>query len=1190
MAGLLAEKKPFSVSGLGGSADTCLLHRLLEQGDSPWLVVAPDFKKAHRLYRDLLYFEGQPEERYEPLTPGGRRIFLLPAWEVRPQDEQSPHLRVSSQRIEVLGRMRSGAPMIVVAPVEALMQRVPPPDLFGGAEELILAGEELDLEELLRRLLRWGYSRVSRVEDPGDFGVKGGIVDVFCPLYGLPLRIEMIGETVETIRPFDPATQRSVARELGALREATLLPVREVLFHDDAGRRAATRLKELELAGKASVRLGRRLREDLALETFFAGVEFLQPAFHGPLPALTDLLGERWRVAVLEPPKAQERAEERWEELLEGYRLRREEGWPFSEPEELFLSAADVATWLRAPRCVHFRDLEVEEPERIALRARTEALKSFLIGGPAAAAEKAGGRRRADSADDTEVDAERGGEGAETSILSPLAEAVEKWRGLGRRITFVCHTLGQAERLEGLLSHLDIPARTMEREAGGGPRPGEVAITRGGLSEGFAWPAEGLVFITEEDLFGPKKRRAPSREVSGSKVAGMLSGLADLSPGDFVVHVHHGVGRYLGLERLAVSGLEGEFLHVEYAGGDKLYLPVDKIRLVSRYSGAEGHAPGLDKLGGPGWARTKKKVKDAVLKMAGELLRIYAAREACEGFSHSPPDVLYREMESTFPYEETPDQERAVEEVLADMRKSRPMDRLVCGDVGYGKTEVAVRAAFKSVEDGKQVAVLVPTTILAQQHLETFRERLGRYPLTVEALTRFRTSSEQKNILGRVTAGEVDIVIGTHRLLQRDVRFKNLGLVVVDEEQRFGVSHKEKLKKLRLTVDVLTLTATPIPRTLHMSFMGLRDMSIINTPPADRLSIRTVVTRFSDETIREATLKEIKRGGQVFFVHNKVKGIGAMERYLRELLPEARIATAHGQMDSGRLEEVMLDFLDRKFQILLCTTIIESGLDIPSVNTIIVNRADKFGLAQLYQLRGRVGRGSARAYAYLLLPRSERITDDARTRLKVIQDISELGGGFRIAAHDLELRGGGNLLGDAQSGHLAAVGFDLYTELMGEAVAELKGEAAPPEIDPEVNLGLAAFIPSSYAPDMGERLNLYKRLGAAPDEDALWALQDEIVDRYGAAPGEVKHLVGLMELRLALRRAGAVSLDFAGKSLTVAFHPELGREGTVKATRLAGEEPDRCRLTPDGRLAYRLDERGVRGVLHEAKRLLQRIA
>jgi len=705
----------------------------------------------------------------------------------------------------------------------------------------------------------------------------------------------------------------------------------------------------------------------------------------------------------------------------------------------------------------------------------------------------------------------------------------------------------------------------------------------GGLSEGFRLPDEKIAVITEEEIFGQRVRRRGEAE---ARAQAFLSSLAELKEGDYVVHADYGIALYKGLLHLKMNAMEGDFLHLEYTAGDRLYLPVDRIEKVQKYVGGEAQAPRLDRMGSGAWEKARVRARAAVEELARELLNIYARREMNQGFRYSPPDRLFREFEASFPYEETADQLAAIADVLDDMQTGRPMDRLICGDAGYGKTEVAIRAAFKAVLDAKQVAMLVPTTVLARQHWETFRERFKEYPVEVEMVSRFRSATEQKHVLKRAAEGKVDILIGTHRLLQRDVKFHDLGLVIIDEEQRFGVSHKERLKKLRTEVDVLTLTATPIPRTLHMSLMGLRNLSIIDTPPVDRLAIRTYVTRFDDDLIREAIIRELRRGGQVFFVHNRVQSIDAMAGFLKTLVPEARIAVGHGQMGEKALEKVMLGFVEGESNVLVCSTIIENGLDIPRANTIIVNRADCFGLSQLYQLRGRVGRSSYRAYAYLLIPGEGTVTREARNRLKVLQEMTELGVGFRVASHDLELRGAGDLLGSKQAGQIAAVGFEMYTELLEEAIQELKGLAKEDQVDPEIRLGISAYLPEKYVSDPNQRLVFYKKLAAADDEEALYAVVDELRDRYGEVPEPAAVLLEVMKLRVLMKRLKVELVEYDGRQLIFAFHAAT-RVTPEKILHLMENSAGKYRFSPDYRLSVRLGRLDREEVLKATKKELQ---
>jgi transcription-repair coupling factor (superfamily II helicase) len=697
--------------------------------------------------------------------------------------------------------------------------------------------------------------------------------------------------------------------------------------------------------------------------------------------------------------------------------------------------------------------------------------------------------------------------------------------------------LSGAERIRQLLAEYGLAPQLVRDPRPGARwgRAGRVEVRVADLSEGFALPTDRFALLTEEELFGVRERR---RHHGSIRETAALEGLAQLQPGDALVHAQHGIGVYRGLValdlRAAGPKIQGEFLRLEYEGGDRLFVPVYRLHLVQRYVGSEGHAPKLDKLGGQSWEKTRKQVKGSLRDMARQLLNLHAARELAEGFRFSPRDRPLEEFEAAFPFEETPDQHAAIEDVLADMQRPKPMDRLVCGDVGFGKTEVAIRAAFRAAMDGKQVAILVPTTVLCTQHEETFRKRFAGYPLRIDSLSRFRTPKESAEVVEGLRSGAIDIVIGTHRLLQKQVEFRDLGLLVVDEEHRFGVADKERIKRLRQQVDVLTLTATPIPRTLQLAFAGLRDLSVIHSPPADRLAIRTQLARWSESLIREAILRELRRGGQVFFVHNRVQSIGEIAELLARVVPEARVVVAHGQMGERELEARMLRFLHGEADVLLSTTIIESGLDIGRANTMLIDRADHFGLAQLYQLRGRIGRSTHRAYCYLLVRGGERtLTDDARKRLEAIQSFTELGSGFKLAGLDLEIRGAGNLLGAAQSGNMAAVGFDTYMELLDETIEELRGNPRTVLVDPEIRLPVSARLPEDYVPDVSQRLVLYKRLASAPDEADVDRIRDELLDRFGALPEEATHLLAVIRLKIAARRLGVAAVDLAGEQIVL---------------------------------------------------------
>ena len=1136
----LSTGNPLRVTGLYGSSRAYLLAAVFRSVKRPVLAVLPDQESADAFASDLKFFLG-PDD-----------VLAYPQTEVLPFEPLAAHQDIQAQRMEVLFSLLSKKTAVVVTPAPNLMQRVTPRESLGERVIIIRKNEEVERDSLVTSLQEAGYSRMTMVEDRGDMSVRGGILDIFPPIYDSPLRIEFFGDEVESIRTFDVATQRS----LKEMDEARILPSRETTVQRStrigARERLIERAEELGLKREAWEPLSDRLREGT-----LPGLDSLLPLFHKKLDTIFDYLKEGALVALIEPELVQKGLEAFGEEIESAAERISKRSEFFVEPESLYIKAEDaLASLSKEPL------LKIEALRGDAAQVHTESNLDIR----------------------QEISFRKGEE-----LLKPLSDRVAAWIDSGQAVYITAHNRGQAERTRELLEGYSLRPVFSNVDITEIKGPG-LYIATGSLSTGFRLPSESLVIVSEEEVFGERvKRRAPPSR----KLEAFLTQLQDLSVGDFIVHKQHGIGLYRGLKRLSIDGVENEFLLLEYRGGDRLYLPVWRVDLVSKYHGLEGSSPELDKLGGPGWERTKKKVKQAVEKLAGELLKLYAERAVADGFAFSPPDRLFHEFEAGFEYEETPDQARAIEDTLKDMEEPRPMDRLICGDVGYGKTEVAIRAAFKAVLDKKQVAILVPTTVLAQQHYRTISKRLSAYPVVVEVLSRFRSKAEQKEVVKGLSAGRVDIIIGTHRLLQNDIEFKDLGLIVIDEEHRFGVAHKEKLKKLRSKVDVLTLTATPIPRTLHMSLASIRELSIINTPPEDRLAIRTQVTRFDEEIVRDGIERELARGGQVFFVHNRVQSIAAIEEMLRRVVPHTRIAVAHGQMKEGDLEKKMMGFVNREYDILLSTAIIESGLDIPSANTIIINRADRFGLAELYQLRGRVGRSKHRAYAYFFCPSMGEITGDARKRIEVIQELCEPGSGFRVATYDLEIRGAGELLGAAQSGNIAQVGFDLYTQLLEQAVREIKGEEAEEAIEPEINLRVSQYIPEDYIPDTKQRLNLYKRFSSVASEDEIFTILEELEDRYGPPPALVENLMSAAGLKLMLKELNARELTQKGTRLHLAFEHTEGHlppeRASKKALMLAQKEPKRYRVTPEGRfvLFMKPDEVVLEAARYVLKELLK---
>ncbi|MFQ5691615.1 MAG: transcription-repair coupling factor [Nitrospinota bacterium] len=1046
------------------------------------VAVAPTEAAARRLYEDLRFFA----------DPAGPRVLHLPSWELAPLEPLSPSPQTVGRRLSALSAWVREEASVTVTSLAALAQRMVPPVELLSAARALAPGDRLERDDLIEGLLRAGYGRAPLVEDEGEYAVRGALVDVFPPQSEFPVRIEFDEEGVLSLRRFQVADQRSVER----LERVEVLPAREVLLAGDALDRAAGRLREWAKSREGGERDRYELLADRLLEDgHFPGLETLAPLFRDDLIAGVDALPPGAWVALCEPDAFAEADAARWDGLEGAVQTGEKEALPF--PLEAYaLPPGGVLEALRG---------------RAAPGAPLVELSSLALSGE----EGEEGVAR--------LHLSTGYPGAFQGQIPALIRQMKTWLSRGLRVAVVAVHRTQALRLKQILQEYELGARIGEGGAELFSEPGEaeVCILIGRLSEGFQSDDLGWVAIREEEIFyAPVRRRAAAPLRRKAFEAAFRS----LAVGDYVVHRDYGIGRYQGVDRLGLAGEEREFLVVEYRDGDRLFVPMESLNLVQKYMGAGQGAPRLDRLGGTAWTRTKRNTKKSILAMAKQLMELAASRQVAQGFAFSADDHWSQEFSGSFPYEETPDQLQAIREVTEDMERRRPMDRLVCGDVGFGKTEVAMRAAFKAVLDKKQVCVLAPTTVLADQHQFTFRERFADYPVTVECLTRFRKRSEQRDVLRRLAAGEVDILIGTHRILQADVQFRDLGLVVVDEEQRFGVAHKEKLKRLRTSVDVLTLTATPIPRTLHMSLLGIRDLSVINTPPPDRLAIRTYVCQFEDRVIREALSRELERGGQAFFVHPRVETIEATARYLRRLMPGLRLAIAHGQMREKPLHEAMVGFLERKYDVLLCTTIIENGLDIPNANTIVVNRAEMYGLAQLYQLRGRVGRSDRQAYAYFLVQGGRLLTPTARRRLKALEELSELGAGFRLAAQDLEIRGAGNILGQEQSGRIAAVGFDLYCRMMEEAVEELKGKRAAPRKEPELSLGIQAALPDDYVPGLNQRLELYREIAEAQTTGELEELRRALADRFGSLPSGAESLFDVARLRILASRAGVEKL------------------------------------------------------------------
>ena len=1099
------------ISGLRGAGRaTVAAHLIRAQGDRPALVLVPTAKAADAFLEDLRAALGEPEDG---------RVRAFPRHDSQPYERFSPQAFVVASRMDVLYRWlastrREGAVAspdpapVVVAPWTALALRVPSRESVRARSVHLEVGQTLDRDALVQRLVAAGYARMPLVEERGELAVRGGILDLFPPQRARPIRVELLGDEVESIREFDAASQRSQEK----LGYAVAPPPRELLLDRSLVVERSEALRELAASQDVSPRSVDELVDSLLRGHIPPGAEALAPLLQPSLESVLDFLPDDTLVVVDDPGAGSDRLVRYAKEMLGNFEIGLAAGRVLCPPAELSVSPEVLEEGIRQRRPIWLERLAVEGPDAgidtLTVRATgNDELRRELV--------------RARSSD---------------AALEPLADRLLELRDARWRTVLTVSSLSHAERLRTLLGEYGIESHTATdpRPVWRWSRPGRVEVRIADLSEGFALGIEKLLVVTEEEIFGPRERR---RTRSHWPEGAAVEGIAQLSTGDTLVHADHGIGIYRGLVELDLGGIGGEFLRIEYEGGDRLFVPVHRLNLIQRYAGSDGHVPRIDRLGGATWEKAKRQVRKSLRSMAHELLSLHAARELTEGHGFAPRDRMFEEFEATFPYEETPDQLAVIEDVLADLQRPKPADRLVCGDVGYGKTEVAVRAAFRVVMDGFQVALLVPTTILCQQHLETLRERFEGYPVEIESLSRFSRPKESRAVLEGLADGKVDIVIGTHRLLQKNVRFRNLGLLVVDEEHRFGVAHKERIKQLKKTVDVLTLTATPIPRTLQLAFTGIRDLSVIDTPPADRLAIRTQVCQSSEQLVREAILREVRRGGQVFYVHNRVQTIGVVAQMLEKTVPEVSVIVAHGQMKARELEEKMLGFLHGKGDVLLCTTIIESGIDNPRANTILIDRADRLGLAQLYQLRGRVGRSSHRAYAYLMVPGQAALSDDAERRLEAIQDLSQLGSGFRLANMDLEIRGAGNLLGMEQAGQLAAVGYETYMEMLQETIDELRGQAREEEVDPEIRLPVVARLPEDYVAVVSQRLVLYKRLASCRDEAEIDRIRDELLDRFGPLPEEAANLIEVIQIKTRARALGIACVDLARGELVLTAAP-----------------------------------------------------
>jgi transcription-repair coupling factor (superfamily II helicase) len=1207
-----------SISGLvAGPARALVLAALQRQTAKHFALVVPAQRDLENWERDIGFWYCALRGTSEC----GDAVAVLPASESDPYAGGSPHAETLERRALALWRLARRQQDFLLLTSRALARRTVAPSDIMKAGAVLRRDEDASPEELVDKLVASGYVREDPVGAIGEFSMRGGILDVWPPGHDAPVRIEFFGDTVDSIREFDPETQLSTTQ----LPQVEIAPMRELIARPSDFREWAAQAR----ARWHDPRFARSMRDrtDFADEgEDFPGWEWLISIVRERNASIFDYLSGA--VLVIDEPVAVENflvdafhtLEQRYAEndAADDLGLR---------PDELYLSADELRSEIDRMQRVEVRALgrtatkidqeialDAETPKISVGKERAKRKPLFLF--PATHWEprlEAGlvppGRTSAASKQDEglgEIAWQAQSVMRYHGRLPDLARDLIERRKSGSTTLFVMPSSGVAERVTEILRDYEVNARLTSFEDTSEFASPDAIVTSGKLSGGFELPASHLVVHIEGDLFDEAAEPALERRAMAIKrekkrrarAAAFLSDFRDLKVDDYVVHIDHGIARFGGLVTLDLGPTEAavardvakprsEFMLLYYADEAKLYVPVERLDLVQRYSSAEATQPSLDKLGGLGWHKTKAKAKRAMRDMADELLRLYAERKLVQGHAFPQDTPWQNEFEQGFEYTLTADQETAIEDVKSDMQTPTPMDRLLCGDVGYGKTEVAMRAAFKTVMDGKQAAILTPTTVLAYQHFDTFRQRFAPFPVKVELLSRFRSTKEQKDVVKRVEAGEVDVVIGTHRMLSKDVSFKDLGLVVVDEEQRFGVAHKERLKQLKKRVDVLTLSATPIPRTLNMSLSGLRDMSLIETPPRDRLAIQTQVVQSSDVVIKSAIDLELARGGQVFFIHNRVESIETIAALVKRLVPNCRIAVAHGQMNEKEMEAIMLDFIAYKYDVLVATTIIENGIDIPRANTIIINRADNYGLSQLYQLRGRVGRSNRRAYAYLLIPAEQELTPIARRRLSAIREFSDLGAGFRIAALDLELRGAGNMLGGEQSGHMDALGFDLYTQMLERTVAELRGEQVEDEPTVSINVGIDVGIPESYISDMGQRLRTYKRVSSARDEDALAAIRAETEDRYGRVPEPVEDLFDYARLRQAAELVGVVSIDRTREGIAIKL-AEKARVAPEKLMELIHAR-EGTNFAPSGVLRLQLNEEEKDQILPVARRVLLQV-
>lgn len=1118
------------VVGLSGTARAVYVAAIYQETKRPVLLITHNLNQAQKAAEDL-----------QELLPK-KDVLLYPANELVTTEIALASQETLGERVHVLSQLSQGFSGVLIVPFSGIRKLLPPKKIIQESHIPLEVGKDYLMNQLLKELVDIGYERVDMVEKIGEFSVRGGIVDLFPVTFEHPIRIEWFDEEIDSIRFFSVHDQRSFSKEL----KIVIPPARELFADKDQLRRTSSKvtklleerlsiIKDPELARKCTESIGfdiERLKEGDLFTGIYKYISQIYPDYQSLLDYMPGnsivVLDELTRIA--ESAKQMEKEEAEWQIAL----LNQGE---FMPSLTISLSYEDVIIkrgYQRIYLSLFMRHVSYAQPQNI-VQFICRGMQQFH------------------------------------GQMHVLKTEWDRWINANYRVIFYASSQDRLERLKRVLSDYKMELRTGKEIV----LPGKPSAKIGSLQSGFEMKGIRLVVITESEVFSQKQRRM--RRNTKMDHAEKIKDYQELKPGDYVVHVNHGIGRYAGIETLNVGGMHKDYLHIQYAGNDKLYVPVEQIDQVQKYVGSEEKTPRVYSLGGSEWSKVKNKVRSSVQDIAQDLIELYAKRQAAKGYTFSKDTPYQKEFELLFPYEETPDQLRSIEEIKRDMEKIQPMDRLLCGDVGYGKTEVAIRAAFKATMDGKQVAFLVPTTILAQQHYETFRERFADFPVKIRVLSRFRSRKEQKEVIQELKSGTADIVIGTHRLLSKDIEFKDLGLLIIDEEQRFGVKHKEKIKQLRHNIDVLTLTATPIPRTLHMAMMGVRDLSVIETPPENRFPVQTYVLEYSGALVREAIERELARGGQVYFLYNQVYNIDQMADQIRLLVPEARVTVAHGQMPESELERVMLDFLDGEYDVLVSTTIIETGVDIPNVNTLIIYDADKMGLSQLYQLRGRVGRSNRIAYAYFTYQRDKVLSETAEKRLQAIKEFTELGSGFKIAMRDLSIRGAGNILGAEQHGHIATVGFELYSQMLKEAIAELQGKkkVAEPK-DPQIDINIDAYLPSEYIHDEKQKIELYKKIRAVSRLQEVQALQEEIEDRFGNLPQPVQCLLQIARIRVYAMKYGVESIEQKGTDFLLQFQSKENEQiDGQQLFRIAQLFPGKIRLSSGRKVGVIFKTKGL---------------